>query len=29
MLSNPLVMTLQYPNFSPVAFSIWIFDVRW
>jgi phosphatidylglycerol:prolipoprotein diacylglycerol transferase len=23
------LMVLQYPNFDPVAFSIWIFDVRW
>jgi phosphatidylglycerol:prolipoprotein diacylglycerol transferase len=24
-----MVMALQHPNFDPVAFSIWIFDVRW
>jgi phosphatidylglycerol:prolipoprotein diacylglycerol transferase len=24
-----LLMALQHPNFDPVAFSIWIFDVRW
>jgi len=23
------LMTLKYPDFDPVAFSIWIFDVRW
>ena len=29
MLSDSMVMALQHPNFDPVAFSIWIFDVRW
>ena len=24
-----MLMALQHPNFDPVAFSIWIFDVRW
>jgi phosphatidylglycerol:prolipoprotein diacylglycerol transferase len=24
-----LLAALQHPNFDPVAFSIWIFDVRW
>ncbi len=24
-----LLLALQHPNFDPVAFSIWIFDVRW
>jgi prolipoprotein diacylglyceryltransferase len=24
-----LLMALQHPDFNPVAFSIWIFDVRW
>ncbi len=28
-LPAPLVMALQHPDFDPVAFSIWIFDVRW
>ncbi|WP_193367566.1 prolipoprotein diacylglyceryl transferase [Pelagibius marinus] len=24
-----MLMALQHPDFDPVAFSIWIFDVRW
>src|SRR3546814_6029584 len=24
-----LLLALQHPDFDPVAFSIWIFDVRW
>jgi phosphatidylglycerol---prolipoprotein diacylglyceryl transferase len=24
-----LLMAMQHPQFNPVAFSIWIFDVRW
>lgn len=24
-----MLMALQHPNFDPVAFSVWIFDVRW
>ena len=24
-----MLMVLKYPDFNPVAFSIWIFDVRW
>ncbi|MEQ8355138.1 MAG: prolipoprotein diacylglyceryl transferase [Kiloniellaceae bacterium] len=27
--SAHMVMALTHPNFDPVAFSIWIFDVRW
>lgn len=26
---DQMVMVLQHPDFDPVAFSIWIFDVRW
>ena len=25
----PSFLVLQHPNFDQVAFSIWIFDIRW
>src|SRR3546814_18726774 len=26
---DALLLALLHPNFDPVAFSVWIFDVRW
>ena len=28
-LPEQMLMVLQHPDFDPVAFSIWIFDIRW